>query len=151
MRKVAAFCICTFIITISMFSPSASQESPWKSLHQSVKQTPSALKPGGPSFVSALAPSPVVTAPTTTTTTAPPPPPAPAVTPLQYAEWTKVAICEEGGWIGYAGPAYPDSLGISAANWRAYGGGSDLSPDAQILVAERIQMNPPDQNGCAAW
>ncbi len=62
-----------------------------------------------------------------------------------------MAICEEGGWIGYAGPAYPDSLGITAANWVAYGGGSDLSPMAQIAVAERIQANPPDQNGCAGW
>jgi hypothetical protein len=73
------------------------------------------------------------------------------VTPLEYAEWTKVAVCEEGGWIGYAGPEYPDSLGISAANWWGNGGTSDLSPDAQILVAERIQSDPPDQDGCASW
>ena len=75
------------------------------------------------------------------------------VTPEQYAEWTKVAICEEGGWIGYAGPNYPDSLGIDAANWYANGGGSDLAPDAQILVAERIEGYGyvPDQSVCAAW
>ena len=64
---------------------------------------------------------------------------------------TRVAICEEGGWGHYGFPAYPDSLGISAANWVAYGGGSDLSPAAQIAVAARIQPYPPDTNGCAAW
>jgi hypothetical protein len=63
-----------------------------------------------------------------------------------------VAVCEEGGWIGSSGPAYPDSLGISAANWWGNGGTTDVSPAAQIAVAERIQQNPPDQNGvCAAW
>ena len=37
------------------------------------------------------------------------------------------------------GSAYPDGLGISAVNWYGNGGGSDLSPDAQILVAEAIE------------
>lgn len=73
------------------------------------------------------------------------------VTPAERAAWTRVAICEEGGWIGSSGPAYPDSLGVSAVNWRAYGGTSDVSEDAQIIVAERIQASPPDQNGCAPW
>jgi hypothetical protein len=68
-----------------------------------------------------------------------------------------VATCEEGGWIGYAGPAYPDSLGISAANWYAFGGSGDLSPAAQVGVAQRIEAAGgsagyvPDQSGCAAW
>ena len=67
--------------------------------------------------------------------------------------WDKVAMCEEGGWIGYAGPAYPDSLGINAQNWYANGGGSDLSPAAQVAVAQRIEGTSfvPDQSGCAAW
>jgi hypothetical protein len=67
--------------------------------------------------------------------------------------WDAVARCEEGGWIGYAGPAYPDSLGINAHNWAAYGGGSDLSPAAQVAVAERIEGNGfvPDQHGCSSW
>lgn len=67
--------------------------------------------------------------------------------------WDAVAKCEEGGWIGYAGPSYPDSLGINATNWQAYGGGSDLSPAAQVSVAQRIEGTTfvPDQNGCAAW
>jgi hypothetical protein len=68
-----------------------------------------------------------------------------------------VAVCEEGGWVGAAGARYPDSLGISAANWGAYGGGSDLSPAAQVVVAERIEAAGglagfvPDQRGCASW
>lgn len=66
-------------------------------------------------------------------------------------------MCEEGGWVGYAGPAYPDSLGINATNWAAYGGGSDLSPAAQVAVAERIEAAAgtpsyvPDQGYCASW
>jgi hypothetical protein len=68
-----------------------------------------------------------------------------------------VAVCEEGGWIGYAGANYPDSLGINAANWSAYGGGGDLSPAAQVAVAQRIEASAglagyvPDQSGCASW
>jgi len=75
--------------------------------------------------------------------------------PADYAAWTRVADCEEGGWIGYSGPAYPDSLGINATNWYAFGGGSDVSPVAQIAVADRLIEATgsliPDQNGCAAW
>ena len=76
------------------------------------------------------------------------------VSPEVYSEWTKVAVCEEGGWVGYSGYNYPDSLGINRTNWFAYGGGSDLSPTAQIAVAERIEGSSyvPDQYGCAgAW
>lgn len=77
-----------------------------------------------------------------------------------------MAWCEEGGtrdyqldgpWF-YSGSAYPDSLGISAANWYRLGGTSDVSAAAQVAVAERIQTYPPDQGatigsraGCAAW
>jgi hypothetical protein len=76
------------------------------------------------------------------------------------AAWLKVAICEEGGTLLFrdlgpwfdSGAAYPDSLGISAANWYANGGGSDVSANAQIAVAERIQASPPDQDGCTgSW
>jgi hypothetical protein len=77
--------------------------------------------------------------------------PHPPLSSLLYAEWTRVAICEEGGWIGWSGPAFPDSLGITAANWWSHGGTSDVSPAAQIAVAERIQTWVPDQEGCAAW
>jgi hypothetical protein len=107
--------------------------------------------------------------PTTTdapTTTDPPPPTSettepsgassvPAL-PLDYVAWTKVAICEEGGWIGASGAAYPDSLGIKAANWYRFGGGMDVSPAAQIAVADRLiafyDVGVPDQHGCAgSW
>ena len=71
-----------------------------------------------------------------------------------YAEWTKVAVCEEGGWVGSSGSAFPNSLGITSANWYANGGGSDVSPAAQIKVAERmihsLGISTPDQNGCQA-
>lgn len=70
-------------------------------------------------------------------------------------EWSRVATCEEGSWVGSSGPAYPDSLGIDAQNWYAYGGTSDTSPDAQIAVAERmvqaLGIPVPDQSGCASW
>jgi hypothetical protein len=92
--------------------------------------------------------------PVTTTTSAPPTTtlPASSVSPYEYEAWTKVAVCEEGGWGHYGFPAYPDSLGINTRNWYANGGGSDLSPNAQIAVADRIQHDPPDQDGhCRAW
>lgn len=76
-----------------------------------------------------------------------------ALSPVVLREWTHVAVCEEGGWIGRSGPAFPDSLGISAANWWSHGGGVDESPAAQIAVARRIEGTSfvPDQEGCAAW
>jgi hypothetical protein len=94
----------------------------------------------------------------TTTETTPPPPPSITVPqpPLDYAAWTRVAICEEGGWVGASGPAYPNSLGIKAANWYRFGGGTDVSPMAQILVADRLiahyRAGMPDQDGCTgSW
>jgi hypothetical protein len=86
--------------------------------------------------------------PTTTTTT---------TDPVVFDAWSRVAVCENGGWNPPQGPAYPDSLGISAANWSAYNGGADLSPANQIRVAQAIQAAAglggyvPDQYGCAAW
>ena len=62
---------------------------------------------------------------------------------IEVGEWTHIAVCEEGGWIGYAGPAFPNSLGITEANWRYYGGGSDLRPFVQVKVAERIADPAP--------
>jgi hypothetical protein len=78
---------------------------------------------------------------------------SPATTDSAYAEWTQVADCEEGGWVGAASADYPDSLGINAANWYANGGGSDVSPAAQIAVAQQIEGTSyvPDQDGCAGW
>ena len=109
-----------------------------------------------------VAPSPPVPAPTRAAlpvAAAPVLAPAPSSSSSAavFAEWTRVAVCEEGGWIGYAGPAYPDSLGISAQNWAVYGGGASLAPWAQIAVAQRLLAAAgmagwvPDQTGCAAW
>jgi hypothetical protein len=94
---------------------------------------------------------------TSSTTTSAPAPIAAALDPSTLAAWSRVAVCEEGGWIGWASTSYPDSLGISAANWWGYGGGADLSPAAQIAVGQRIEAAAgvpgfvPDQHGCAAW
>jgi hypothetical protein len=97
---------------------------------------------------------PPISPPATTTTTSAPTVSVPIsdpVTPLERAQWSRVAMCEEGGWIGSSGTAYPDSLGINAHNWYSNGGTSDVSEDAQIMVAMRIQRDPPDQTSCAAW
>jgi hypothetical protein len=97
---------------------------------------------------------------TTTPTAEPTAPPQPTITVLEllhdYVAWTRVAICEEGGWVGASGSAFPDSLGIKAANWYRFGGGADVSPTAQILVADRMAatygIRVPDQDGCAgSW
>jgi hypothetical protein len=78
------------------------------------------------------------------------------VDPVSWAEWSRVADCESGGWR-ILGAAFPDSLGISNLNWWRYGGGDDESPAHQIAVAERIEAMGgapgyvPDQRGCAAW
>jgi Transglycosylase-like domain len=105
----------------------------------------------------------VVTLPpstTTTTTTVPVPTTIPVTTtvpsaPISNREaWDKVATCESGGWV-VLGSVYPNSLGLTAQNWQAFGGTSDVSPEAQIAVAERFRaaygISIPDQNGCAAW
>lgn len=88
-----------------------------------------------------------------TTAPAPPPMPTPAVSG-GMGGWTKVAVCEEGGW-GHNGfsASYIGDLGISRVNWYnlCADNCTDLSPANQIAVASRIQTTPPDQNGCAAW
>ena len=98
---------------------------------------------------------------TTTTTTVPVPTTIPVTTttvpsaPISNREaWDKVATCESGGWV-VLGSVYPNSLGLTAQNWQAFGGTSDVSPEAQIVVAERFRaaygISIPDRNGCAAW
>jgi hypothetical protein len=88
--------------------------------------------------------------------------PAPAgpvdtVTPYQRAAWERVAMCEEGGDWNSDGSTFSGGLGISRANWDAYGGlqyaaeGAEATEDEQIMVAERIQGDPPDQYGCRGW
>ena len=79
------------------------------------------------------------------------------MTPDQRAAWEQVAMCEEGGDWSSDGPSFSGGLGISRANWDAYGGldfapeGAEASEDQQIMVAERIQPSPPDQGGCSGW
>ncbi len=107
--------------------------------------------------VPAVAPAPTVAA-------APAPAPAPAitastdtVTPEQRAAWERVAMCEEGGNWTSDGGQFSGGLGITRANWAAYGGtqfapeGAEATEDQQIMVAERIEASPPDQDGCAGW
>lgn len=69
--------------------------------------------------------------------------------------WTRVAVCEEGGWRGSSGYKFPDSLGITRDNWFGSGGRYDVRPWTQVLVAQRLihslGMGVPDQSGCAAW
>ncbi len=92
----------------------------------------------------------------------PPPPPVPAgpvdtVTATQRAEWDRVAMCEEGGDWQSDGSRFSGGLGITRSNWDIYGGlqyapeAAEASPDEQIMVAERIQSYPPDQDGCSSW
>lgn len=81
--------------------------------------------------------------------------------PADYAQWSRVAGCESGGWR-VLGDAYPDSLGIGRDNFIAFGG-RPLPPGPvsranrimQIQVADRLIArygSPiPDQYGCAAW
>jgi hypothetical protein len=83
--------------------------------------------------------------------------PADTVTPDQRAAWERVAMCEEGGDWSADGGRFSGGLGISRANWIAYGGG-EFAPegamateDQQIMVAERIQSTAPDQDGCRGW
>jgi hypothetical protein len=80
------------------------------------------------------------------------------VTPAEFTAWSKVNECEEGGDWHVSGPEYSGGLGISNANWVNYGGeffthtAATATPDEQIVVAMRIQKNPPDQNGCdGSW
>lgn len=82
--------------------------------------------------------------------------------PRDYAAWSKVAVCESGGWV-VLGSAYPDSLGITATNFAAFGGRSQPAGPvpvaarvAQIRVADRLihryGIEIPDQHGCAgSW
>jgi hypothetical protein len=85
---------------------------------------------------------------------------APKLSP-DYAAWSRVATCEEGGWT-VGGYNYPDSLGIDRTNYLSFGGTpqppgpvSQKNRELQIQVAERLvaryHISIPDQGGCAAW
>lgn len=81
------------------------------------------------------------------------------VTPTEFAQWSKVNVCEEGGNWHVIGSKFSGGLGISVANWYNNGGtffavsGAAATPDEQIVVAMRIQHQAPtpDQSGCLKW
>jgi hypothetical protein len=81
------------------------------------------------------------------------------VTPIEFRQWSKVSVCEEGGNWHLIGSKFSGGLGISVTNWNKYGGtffastGAAATPDEQIVVAMRIQHQAPtpDQNGCLRW
>ena len=78
---------------------------------------------------------------------------------LDMAAWRRVAQCETGQHWSMQGPRYSGGLGISALNWRAYGGlrfartAGDAGPREQVIIARRIEGTHfvPDQHGCASW
>lgn len=80
--------------------------------------------------------------------------------PADYAAWSHVARCEEGGWYAPGG-FYPDALGVNATNYRAFGGKPDhgrltvAQRVAEIQVADRLihhyHVGIPDQGACHAW
>lgn len=161
-QRIIAVTFTAVLITIGICN------IPWSSQHPApTKSRPAKAAVWVPATPPKTAVSPPgVTAPPTTSVTVPPPTTTTTAAPQAIVNvaspltdlndaWTKVAICEEGGWVGASGPNYPDSLGITAANWYANGGGSDTSPSAQIAVAERLRASIgiaiPDQNGCGAW
>ena len=77
-------------------------------------------------------------------------------TPQEVEQWSKADVCEEqGNWHAFPeGPDFSGGLGISVDNWNSHGGrqfapyGAGATIDEQIVVARRIQINPPDQHGC---
>ncbi len=97
--------------------------------------------------------------PTPATVPAPPAPTGPVdtVTPAQRGAWERVAMCEEGGNWSADSSRFSGGLGITRANWDTYGGrefapeGAMATEDQQIMVAERIQPDAPDQYGCRGW
>ena len=136
--------------------------------------TPAATAPVPP--VSAVQTHPPVTVPatvvtippvptTSTTVPAAPTPPTPVATPQitpaasgDYDHrWDRVNTCENGGSWTPLGSRYPNGLGLTAENWAAFGGGTDLSPSTQVAVAERFAAHYfypgyiPDQQVCASW
>jgi hypothetical protein len=139
---------------------------PWHIIPSSVPPTTTTVPPTTTTTTSR--PAPVVSSPPVSPPTSPPvtSPPAVVSSGDAYAAWAHVATCEEGGFGNYGFPAYPNSLGIMASAWYAHGGGSDLSPDAQIAVAESLidslvgtyiqgtRVYPgfvPDESGCSSW
>jgi hypothetical protein len=82
----------------------------------------------------------------------------PYVSAEDIIRWSRVAMCEEGGNWHVRGPRFSGGLGVSNKNWVIFGGrqfasnAALASPAEQIIIAKRIQFDPPDQYGCdGAW
>jgi len=82
------------------------------------------------------------------------------VTATDLAQWSRVAMCEEGGNWQVRGSLYSGGLGITNSNWRYFSRGmgfpanaADATPVQQVAVAKKINAGygVPDQNGCHAW
>lgn len=93
--------------------------------------------------------------------------------PPDYAEWSKVATCEEGGWkaaVSWVPHRSTDIggytiAGISGRNWISYsrrlGLSTRLPAPGATTIAERVQAIRigdaiehgyiPDQGGCSPW
>ena len=74
------------------------------------------------------------------------------------ADWTETAQCETGQDWSMVGPVYSGGLGMLNTNWVAYGGlqfasnAGYATPIEQVIVARRIQTNPPDVGECnGSW
>ena len=79
------------------------------------------------------------------------------ITAAARERWTRVAICEEGGWRNAHGPTYFGSLGWLQSTWDAFRGpgfparADEASITQQIWAAQRFAGYyhlVPDQHGC---
>lgn len=118
----------------------------------------------GPSSTTALPvhwSSPVTTPAPSTISPAPAPATPPLPTPPDMAGWALVAQCETGGDWSMRGPLYSGGLGMTNANWVAYGGlafaptAGSATPAEQVTVAERVETPAPfadtPAGGCQGW
>lgn len=79
------------------------------------------------------------------------------VTPAAMRAWTKVAVCEEGGWHNAHGPTYYGALGWLDSTWQTFRRSDfprrmDHATKAQqVWAAMRFARHYgfiPDQHGC---
>lgn len=149
MKRLAVVVVLAVIVAILVWSPSPMPLQSEKAVVHAAR-VPVITTVTIPITVPVTIPTAVSAPPTTTL----PMPIVVATNEDLYTQWSRVAVCESGGWV-VLGSLYPNSLGITASNWALYGGGSDTSPAAQIAVAQNmiqtLGMSIPDQNGCAAW
>jgi hypothetical protein len=82
------------------------------------------------------------------------------VTPRAMHEWTRVAVCEEGGWRNAHGPTYYGALGWLDATWLTFKAPwmprhmDEATPQEQVWAALQFTKRyhfVPDQHGCASY